>query len=201
MEGDNTRRRLLDAHILDYIRGKRLPTSAHVFAREAAVSRVSLWYEGYMDSHWGMESDLWFVSRLEPEKLARCHDSPTWIINEGIRRLSPTSERAIRLDKYILAYLRRRGLTESAAVFALEAQVNDEIIEIEDGLDIFWTSCYEQRLQIQKDVDLELSKRIEQGFVALITIFPSFDFNELQTHSSNSRPSREILRPCATLTI
>nr|GFB15213.1 hypothetical protein [Tanacetum cinerariifolium] len=69
------------------------------------------------------------------------------------------------LDKYILAYLRIRGLTELAASFAFEAHINDEIIEIEDGLDILWTACYKQRLQIQKDVDLELSKRIEQGFV------------------------------------
>nr|GEZ06228.1 hypothetical protein [Tanacetum cinerariifolium] len=37
----------------------------------------------------------------------------------------------LRLDKYILAYLRRRGLTESAAAFDFKAQINDEIIKIE----------------------------------------------------------------------
>ncbi|GKB67189.1 hypothetical protein Tco_0928601, partial [Tanacetum coccineum] len=27
-----------DAHVLDYVRGKRLPTSAYILAQEAAVS-------------------------------------------------------------------------------------------------------------------------------------------------------------------
>nr|GEU31469.1 hypothetical protein [Tanacetum cinerariifolium] len=69
----------LDAHVLDYIRGKRLPTSAYVFAQEAAVNTGSS--DGGSGGECGGES--WKVYGREREGYIIVSSSDSEDINEG----------------------------------------------------------------------------------------------------------------------
>nr|GEU29232.1 hypothetical protein [Tanacetum cinerariifolium] len=191
MEGDdNTRRRLLDAHVLDYICGKRLPPSAHVFAQEAAASTPTLWYEGYLDTHWALESDLCFAQRLEAEQ--------AWIINEcGVLRPLPASEKAIRDlfipvsdDGEVADEVQVDGFSfVTHRVSKLKDTIREEVSSAEylysglfqiepsaDGLNVFWSACYQQRIRIPRPVK-------DNG------LFLSRNLLQLQFHLSHTRTS------------